>query len=109
MKMDMTSCCIKPSGISKSLDILGRAGVTIVDEKGEMKVNSETKMVATHFRFHDQLRGLSGSSGPSHVTYVLLVRQFVLMVLTNYLNFSDVFHVLQQQMGPRVICNLSIR
>jgi hypothetical protein len=46
-----------------------RAGATIEEETGEMKVNRETVMVAAHFLFVGQFLGLSGSSGPSHVTW----------------------------------------
>lgn len=42
--------------------------MTIVDEKGEIKVKQETRMVAVHFRLADQLRGFSMSYGPSQVT-----------------------------------------
>ena len=51
----------------------------MVDEKGEMKVNRETKMVVTHLRFHVQFKGLSGSWGLSQVTYSRLATH-VLMV-----------------------------
>ncbi len=37
----------------------------MVEEKGEMNVKRETRIVATHFRCHDQFMGLSGSFGPS--------------------------------------------
>lgn len=43
--------------------------MTIVDEKGEMKVKHETNIVAVHFRLADQLRGFSISYGPSQVTW----------------------------------------
>jgi hypothetical protein len=45
-----------------------RAGVTMVDEKGEIKVKQETRIVAVHFRLADQFRGFSTSYGPSQVT-----------------------------------------
>ena len=65
----MTSWRIKPSGISKSSPMSGKTGVTIVDENGDMNVNSDTSMVATHLRLLFQLRGLLGSFGPSQVIY----------------------------------------
>jgi hypothetical protein len=57
--------------MSNSSAITGSAGVTIVDEKGEMKVNIETSIVTTHLRLFDQLSGFRGSCGPSHVTYMM--------------------------------------
>ena len=48
---------------------MSSAGATIVDERGEMKVKDETRMVAVHLRKRCQLRGLEGSSGPDQVTY----------------------------------------
>lgn len=39
----------------------------MVLENGEIKVNNETRIVTTHFRFCDQFNGLLGSCGPSHV------------------------------------------
>lgn len=47
----------------------GKAGVTIVEEKGEMKVKRETRMVVVHFWRLDQFRGLEGSEGLSQVTW----------------------------------------
>lgn len=60
---------MKPSGMLKSSTIAGKAGVTIVLEKGEMKVNKDTRIVTTHFRFCDQFNGFLGSFGPSQVIY----------------------------------------
>ena len=51
-----------------SLDIDVRAGATIDDETGEMKVKDDTTMVAAHFCLNVQFLGFSGSSGPSHDT-----------------------------------------
>jgi hypothetical protein len=65
----MTSWRMNPSGISKSSPISGNAGVTIVDEKGEMNVKSDTSIVATHLRLLLQLSGLRGSFGPSQVIH----------------------------------------
>lgn len=45
------------------------AGATIDEETGEMKVNSETVIVAAHFFFMLQFFGFSGSSSPDHVTF----------------------------------------
>jgi hypothetical protein len=59
---------MKPSGMSKSSAMAGSAGVTIVEENGDMKVNNDTRIVAVHFRVCDQFRGFRGSYGPSHVT-----------------------------------------
>lgn len=63
----MTSWRMKPSAILKSFAMAGSAGVTIVDENGEMKVKSDTRIVTVHLRFCDQFRGFLGSSGPSQV------------------------------------------
>jgi hypothetical protein len=63
------------SAISTSLVMLNslaidcRAGATIDDETGEMKVNEETMKVAAHFLLKVQFLGFAESSGPSHVTY----------------------------------------
>lgn len=64
----MTSCRLKPSSISNSLPMVGNAGVTIVDENGEMNVKRETRIVVIHFCLLLQFRGLEGSFGPSQVT-----------------------------------------
>lgn len=61
----MTSAWLKPGPIPSSEPIWPSAGVTMVDEKGEMKVKHETRIVAVHFLAHGQLNGFSGSSGPS--------------------------------------------
>lgn len=50
---------------------MSRAGATIVDERGEIKVKDETNIVAVHLRKRCQLRGLEGSSGPDQVTYLV--------------------------------------
>src|ERR1700761_9409771 len=52
----------------RSCAICGKAGATIADATGEMKVNDDTTKVAIHFRFIGQFLGFSGSSGPFHVT-----------------------------------------
>lgn len=46
----------------------GRAGATMEEETGEMKVKEETISVAAHFLPLVQFLGFSGSSGPSQVT-----------------------------------------
>lgn len=46
----------------------GNAGATIEEETGEMKVKSETVIVAAHFFLLVQFLGFSGSSGPSQST-----------------------------------------
>lgn len=50
--------------------IVDKAGDTIVDETGEMKVKHETNTVATHFLERLQLRGFVGSFGPDQVICV---------------------------------------
>lgn len=60
---------MNPSGMLNSLPITGNAGVTIVEEKGDMKVKSDTSIVVIHFRLLLQFRGLLGSFGPSQVIY----------------------------------------
>jgi hypothetical protein len=57
----------------RSWPILPKAGATIDDETGEMKVNEETISVAAHLLRNAQFFGLSGSSGPSQVTYERLI------------------------------------
>lgn len=60
--------------VSKSDEMLnsvarsGRAGASMVEETGEMKVKQETRIVDSHFLFLAQLWGFEGSSGPSQVT-----------------------------------------
>ena len=49
-----------------SLDIDGRAGATIEDDTGEMKVKDDTTIVAAHFLLNVQFLG---SSGPSQDTW----------------------------------------
>lgn len=82
----MTSCRMKPSEMSKSSAMTGRAGVTIVDEKGLMKVNMDTSIVTTHFRGCDQLRGFAGSFGPSQVIWSTRQRDVCGSVETNTYN-----------------------
>ena len=38
----------------------------MVEEKGDIKVKQDTRIVAAHFRCQDQFMGFSGSFGPSH-------------------------------------------
>lgn len=49
--------------------MVDKAGATIVEDTGEIKVKQDTKSVEIHFLGRLQLRGLDGSSGPDHVTY----------------------------------------
>ena len=51
-----------------SSDIEVRAGATIDDETGEMRVKKDTTIVAAHFRLKVQFLGFAGSSEPSHET-----------------------------------------
>lgn len=51
--------------------MVDKAGATIVEETGEMKVKHETNSVDTHFLGRLQLRGFAGSFGPDQVTYYL--------------------------------------
>lgn len=60
---------MKPSGMRNSSPMTGNAGVTIVEEKGDMKVKSDTSIVVSHFLLLDQFNGLLGSFGPSQVIY----------------------------------------
>ena len=52
----------------KSDEILTRAGATMDEETGEMKVNDEMTSVAAHLERSFQFLGFCGSSGPSQVT-----------------------------------------
>src|ERR1700747_2484673 len=45
-----------------------KAGATIDEDTGEMKVNRETETVAAHFFLLGQFFGFSGSLGPSQST-----------------------------------------
>lgn len=65
----MTSCCMKPSGMLKSSEMVGNTGAIIVDENGLMNVKQLTSIVTTHLRDCDQLSGFAGSFGPSQVIY----------------------------------------
>lgn len=51
--------------------IVERAGATIEDETGDMKVKDDTTIVAAHFLLKLQFFGFSGSSGPSHETWLV--------------------------------------
>lgn len=57
-----------PGAIMNWFPISSRAGVTMVEAKGERKANRETRVVAVHFRPLDQFNGFSGSSSPFHRT-----------------------------------------
>lgn len=52
-----------------------KAGATMEEDTGEIKVNSETVIVAAHLFLDGQFLGFSGSSGPSHVTYTACQNQ----------------------------------
>ena len=52
----------------KSDEILTRAGATMDEETGEMKVKDEMTSVAAHLERSAQFLGFCGSSGPSQVT-----------------------------------------
>lgn len=54
---------------------VGRAGASIVEETGDMKVKQDTRMVAVHFLYFGQFFGLEGSFGPSHVTYYVVINR----------------------------------
>lgn len=58
--------------IPNSVAMVDKAGATIVEETGEMKVKHETNSVDTHFLGRLQLRGFAGSFGPDQVTYFRL-------------------------------------
>jgi hypothetical protein len=86
MKMEMHMAISIVLPIWRSPASCAAAGATILEEMGEMKVNSETTVVAAHFRRLPQLhelqictksreygeethfRGFFGSSGPSQST-----------------------------------------
>lgn len=50
-----------------SVEMYGKAGATIVEDTGDMKVNNETIIMAAHLFLPGQFLGFSGSLGPSHV------------------------------------------
>ena len=54
--------------MSNSFDMASRAGATIEEETGEMKVKDDTINVAAHFWPAVQFLGFFGSSKPSHET-----------------------------------------
>jgi hypothetical protein len=69
MKTDMASGTSPESGLRlKSLAMFMRAGAIIELDTGEMKVKSETVIVAAHFFCLLQFLGFKGSFGPSQVT-----------------------------------------
>lgn len=51
----------------------GSAGTTIVEDTGEIRVNSETIVMVVYFFLRDQFLGFSGSSEPSHVICAVMV------------------------------------
>lgn len=59
-----------------------KAGATMEEDTGEIKVNSETVIVAAHFFLDGQFLGFSWSSGPSHVTYTACQNQRRAIVYT---------------------------
>jgi hypothetical protein len=69
-KIVMTSWRIKPAGMLNSSPITVSTGVTIVEENGDIKVKSDTRIVVIHFCLLLQFSGLLGSLGPSQVTYL---------------------------------------
>lgn len=52
----------------KSAAIWGRAGATMAEATGEMKVKEETTKVAIHLRLRGQFLGFSGSEAPVQET-----------------------------------------
>ena len=67
-KTDNTSCDSTSFVMPNSFDIDVRAGATMDDETGEMRVKKDTTIVAAHFRLKVQFLGFAGSSEPSHET-----------------------------------------
>ena len=63
----MTTCRMKPSGMTKSSEMVGNTGAIIVEENGLVNVKQLTSIVTIHFRDCDQLSGFAGSVGPSQV------------------------------------------
>jgi hypothetical protein len=68
MKIDKVSSRRTSELILKSSPMYVRAGATIVEDTGEMKVYNETTVITDHFLLLGQFLGFSGSLGPSHVT-----------------------------------------
>ena len=68
-KTDSASGMVPELGSSpNSVAMSNRAGAIIELDTGEMKVKSETVMVAAHFLCRLQFFGFIGSAGPSQVT-----------------------------------------
>lgn len=74
MNTDRVSCEMTSSVMLNSADIALRAGATMEEDTGEMKVKQDTVTTAAHFFFIGQFLGFSGSSGPSQVTYPVSTR-----------------------------------
>lgn len=68
-KVDSISSKSTSSVILNSTAMLSNAGATMEDETGDMKVKNDTRTAASLFFFVGQFLGLSGSSGPFHVTW----------------------------------------
>jgi hypothetical protein len=66
-KMDSVICVSISFWIPNSFAIAVRAGATIDEETGEIKVKHDTTKTAAHLFLIGQFFGLSGSSGPRHV------------------------------------------
>lgn len=56
----------------RSSPILFKAGATMDDDTGDMKVKDDTIRVAAHFFLYVQFLGFSGSSASSHVTCAVI-------------------------------------
>lgn len=67
--MDMRRYVSTEDVILNSSARVGRAGASMVDETGDMKVKHDTRIVAVHFLYLGQFLGFERSSGPDHVTY----------------------------------------
>ena len=70
-KIERTNCVSNSEVIPRSLDSWSRAGATIVDATGDIKVKEDTTNVTVHFFPIDQFLGFSGSSGPDQVTCIV--------------------------------------
>lgn len=67
--MDITRACSKPLVMLNSVAIVSRAGATIVEASGEMKVKQATIKVAVQRLCRGQFKGFSGSSSPIQATF----------------------------------------
>lgn len=56
--------------ILNSVAMVPKAGATIVEASGEMKVKEATIRVAVHRFLRGQFKGFSGSSSPNQVTSI---------------------------------------